>query len=416
MAGTSSSAVARRPHLQALRVILSRLDVRLPRAMSLLFSVLKYALGLLLLVNIRAIPLSWHFRVFAPVFKLRYQWYLLVLKTLFKSPEEKLQAKEEWLEKLMPVGKSPFELEVRHQAWAGPEDCDYNMHLSNSCYPKILDQARLKAALATCPTFFRAGGWMPLGATHHQFIREVPIFANFEVRLSIGSWDKKWLYIVARFVSHPKNKSKKPQAMPSAAQVRATLQSTGKSDSESELHENVPMLHTPAEPLEAESSPSATPGSVTPNPAANAAYSSSPAPTARAPAATPEPDGATLHCIAVSAICFKIGRITVPPALALAAEGFSHAPPSSSTKEVEIGSYSLANPPPHWTTVRALRPHPLKLRDFRKFLSGGWREVSESERWWEQALGAEVERTRAERLPSFEGIRKGLEDAREYRT
>jgi hypothetical protein len=72
------------------------------------------------------------------------------------------------------------------------------MHLSNSCYPKTLDQARLKAALAMSPTFFRAGGWMALGATHHQFIREVPMFANFEVRLTIGSWDQKWVRAPSR--------------------------------------------------------------------------------------------------------------------------------------------------------------------------------------------------------------------------
>jgi hypothetical protein len=217
------------------------------------------------------------------------------------------------------------------------------------------------------------------------------------------------IYIVARFVSHPKGKSSRATSKPSAALEPKP------SDSDAELHEKVPMLHTPATPLEP--SPSTTPGSATPNPPANAAYAaSSPAPDQlRALARVPEPDGATLHCVAVSAVCCKVGRITVPPALALAAEGFTHAPVAAGAGASAPAAYSHANPPPHWDAVRAMRPHPLKLKEFRKFLAGGWREVPESERWWERALGEEVERTRLERLPSFEGIRKGLEDVREYR-
>jgi hypothetical protein len=30
-------------------------------------------------------------------------------------------------------------------------------------------------------------------ATNHNFIREIPMFARFEVRMSIGAWDEKWV-------------------------------------------------------------------------------------------------------------------------------------------------------------------------------------------------------------------------------
>lgn len=34
----------------------------------------------------------------------------------------------------------------------------------------------------------------------------------------------------------------------------------------------------------------------------------------------------------------------------------------------------------------------------KKFYSGGWRDVPEGERWWEEAFNGEVERRRAEGL------------------
>ncbi|KIJ89474.1 hypothetical protein K443DRAFT_16074 [Laccaria amethystina LaAM-08-1] len=61
--------------------------------------------------------------------------------------------------------------------------------------------------------------------------------------------------------------------------------------------------------------------------------------------ASEEPDGATVHTIALSQMCFKVGCITVPPAIVLASNGFSV--PS----EEGLIPYSLSNPPPHWDKV-----------------------------------------------------------------
>ncbi len=36
---------------------------------------------------------------------------------------------------------------------------------------------------------------MPLAATHYDFIRELPMFAPYEVRLTIHSWDHKWVCV-----------------------------------------------------------------------------------------------------------------------------------------------------------------------------------------------------------------------------
>ena len=76
--------------------------------------------------------------------------------------KERLARKFDYYQSLCPIGKDPIAFELVEKRWAGPDDCDFNAHLSNSSYPKMLDEARLRAALKICPTFFRAGGWIPL--------------------------------------------------------------------------------------------------------------------------------------------------------------------------------------------------------------------------------------------------------------
>ncbi len=75
------------------------------------------------------------------------------------------------------------------------DESDFLGHLSNSSYAKICDMVRFKAALQFFPLFFGVGGWMPLAATHYDFIRELPMFAPYEVRLTIHSWDHKWVCV-----------------------------------------------------------------------------------------------------------------------------------------------------------------------------------------------------------------------------
>jgi hypothetical protein len=121
-----------------------------------------------------------------------------------------------------------------------------------------------------------------------------------------------------------------------------------------------------------------------------------------AKALPPEPDGATLHCIAVSVICFKVNRITVPPALVLATSGFV------------AGDAPKPPQAPYWDTVQKLT-HGDARKPYLDFLKGGWRNVPVEGRWWDKALeGAEV--LRKERLEVFCHLRSGLEYAREATT
>lgn len=41
---------------------------------------------------------------------------------------------------------------------------------------------------------------MPLAATHYYFIREIPTFASFEVRMSVQAWDQKWVCVNFVFI------------------------------------------------------------------------------------------------------------------------------------------------------------------------------------------------------------------------
>lgn len=54
------------------------------------------------------------------------------------------------------------------------------------------------------------------------------------------------------------------------------------------------------------------------------------------------------------------------------------------------------------------------LRVLRDFYTSAWREVPEGERWWESALGAEVEKRRLRALPCMQALRKGVEEARSF--
>lgn len=128
-----------------------------------------------------------------------------------------------------------------------------------------------------------------------------------------------------------------------------------------------------------------------------------------------EQQGATLNCIAISRMCFKFGRITCPPSLVIACEGFSNPLPKAEL-QFQV-PYSHVNPPPHY------KKHVLPLRDpnldngslkrINKFLKGGWREVPEDQRWWEQAMGGAIEERRKANMELIDGLRSGMDGLRE---
>ena len=114
-----------------------------------------------------------------------------------------------------------------------------------------------------------------------------------------------------------------------------------------------------------------------------------------AAAVAPEPDGAMVHCVSVNVLVFKHGRITVPPALALAGEG-------------------LGATPAQGTEARA-RALALGLNGMRNLYLGGWRAVPEGdERWWDVAMKG-LESRVENRVGKVKGVREGLEGALQVR-
>ena len=114
------------------------------------------------------------------------------------------------------------------------------------------------------------------------------------------------------------------------------------------------------------------------------------------PIVAPEPDGATVHCVSVNVMVFKLGRITVPPGLVLAGEGFGATP----------GQGVAAR-------RRALALGPDGMGELYR---GAWRTVPEGDggRWWDEAMRGLEERIER-RVRKVMGVREGLEGALEVK-
>lgn len=116
-----------------------------------------------------------------------------------------------------------------------------------------------------------------------------------------------------------------------------------------------------------------------------------------------EHDGATVHCVSINQFVFKQGRITIPPALALACDGYSNLSPNNQP-------YTLAEPPPYWPHVRKIvKTGGVKaIRDYMK----SWKTIPEEERWWDTAFTGAIENQRAANLKLIQGVSNGMHGAR----
>ncbi|KAG9119116.1 hypothetical protein FRC07_006026 [Ceratobasidium sp. 392] len=262
---------------------------------------------LIFLLNLRSWPGGWHVRVFASIIRLRFN-------KLLHGPKNKHQS---WTN-ASPVGRTLLpSADGKDQA---PDDCDWNGHMSNSSYAKNLDPVRMRVIAEWFPALFADGGWIGLAGAHYHVIREIPVGASYEIRLTVGGWDKKWAYLVAKFVTYPTGtKSHKPSS------------------------------------------------------------NTVPAPGLR----THDDDGALIHCVAVSTLCARHGRVTIPPNVAFAMCGFSFSKPGSDENWKKA------------TTLRAEGPEAVQ-----QFLRGGW---NTGEAWWEPSEEVESERKRRVELLSLLG-------------
>ncbi|KAH8101071.1 hypothetical protein BXZ70DRAFT_1007472 [Cristinia sonorae] len=206
----------------------------------------------LLVVNAGSLPLVWHVRVLRHMIK----WHVLRLL----SPNKHL-----YMQHTSPIAQNPFASEITHNYWAGPDDCDFLGHLSNSSYAKNLDIVRMKVCVTNLHPFMLEGGFMPLAGADYAYLFEIPMFTSYEVRAKVAAWDEKWIYLYSEFITRPKVSKPRGQSQCS---------------------------------LSAETGiPGKKPRGV-------------------------RADGTKLHCVAISRYVFKLGRITVPPRIALSICGF----------------------------------------------------------------------------------------------
>ncbi|KAG6377990.1 hypothetical protein JVT61DRAFT_14787 [Boletus reticuloceps] len=390
-------AIPARPGRQNLAELYRRLEILLDRSpRPRLLSILKYAAYIVVFANAGSLPFVWHreslafflCREAAPEHVEDLQSWMLQCRFIFASKEERTRAYFAWAENLSPVGANPFEIETVYRRWATIDDIDgFGMHLSNSSYARAFDAGRGKALIQWFPAWVHSGGVMLLGATHYHFLREIAPLSRYEVRVTIGAWDHKWIYVIARYVTRPSSRQatshSSQSSTPSTPTDTLTPTQGGYVDVE---HAVAAIIHSDT----------------------NGTGSTRQIPIV-------EPDGAILHCVAVAQNCFKQGRITVPPAIVLASEGFTKpygdaGNIDSVTTDAGMRSYSHAKPPPNWIKSQSIRVPPQgSMADFRAFLQGKWRDVPAGERWWEDALGGSIETKRQANLEILHSLKVGLE-------
>ncbi|KAL7415350.1 hypothetical protein BDY24DRAFT_382617 [Mrakia frigida] len=248
---------------------------------------LKGALLAAVLINFRSLPTYWHWKVWYPALAAHF---LARVRGLVPH-----------LRQLPSRGADPFAVVSRKPYRAFPDDCDWNGHLSNSSYAKNLDASRMKACIDLFTPMFSAGGWMALGGADYSFVKEIPALAAYEVEITIAGFGDKWMELQGTFITRPKSKTSKA--------------------SSTSLPELSPNLLSDASPSHS--------GTATPI----------------TPRVAPRADGAIVHCISVSTYCFKLGRLTIPPAVALSFCGYGKDSNWARTEELFLSKDGKSSSP-----------------------------------------------------------------------
>ena len=100
--------------------------------------------------------------------------------------------------KVRTLATTRIETQFRVMPW----ECDLNIHLTNSAYPKWLDLARTQyfAQIGAAGLFIQQGWRSVLASQSITFIREIPPFKKITVTSELLHWDKKYAYIEHQFL------------------------------------------------------------------------------------------------------------------------------------------------------------------------------------------------------------------------
>ncbi|RXK37866.1 hypothetical protein M231_04864 [Tremella mesenterica] len=310
-------------------------------------------LGFILIIalNVQSFPFAWHVRLWKHAVWTYWQVWTKGRKGFLDEYRRKVE-------------KMPNLRDVRatQSRMVFVDDCDYNFHLSNSCYAKNGDAVRMQYCIDSFGPVFTPGVYIAMGASHYIFFKEIPFLSNYTMEASVVGWGEKWMYVLTEFIIHPK-KSKKSRtigAPPANADTKA----------------EVPALAVPNLASSSGTSSEGPSGTNTPQngPAGAVKKAFYDAPPVRA-------DGGVVCCITMHEYCFKIGRVTVPPRIAMY---FAQRSPSPQAKD-------------------HARDLLLKSKDRGvKWLRGGWKEEPNADELGKDVGGewAEVGRENMERVLS----------------
>ncbi|KAK4683865.1 hypothetical protein P7C73_g6351, partial [Tremellales sp. Uapishka_1] len=319
----------------------------IPKSLKLIFL-------LLVIVQAPSLPFLWHLRVWRYPLRAYFDVYT----------KGKKRYLDDFLAQNDTNGGIGAKTIVKRLAWF--DDCDYNLHLSNSCYAKSLDAARMSWAIQVLAPVFTPGPHMALGASHYVFFKEIPIGSEYTMETRAGGWGDKWFYLVTEFVIYPKKSSRSKGSKPSTTPAGPSIA--------------IPLL----EESSGSSSPSAS-GINTPSTAEQVKKGAS------LRARQPRTDGGVVCCLAVSEYCFKMGRVTIPPRIA-----FYVGLQSPSSEGIAHG--------------RSL----IQSKDFgRGFLRGEWKKDDETRHYGEDIGLKDVGTFKVDAMGGEEWIesgRRGMED------
>ena len=244
-----------------------------------------------------------------------------------------------------------------------------------------------------------------------------PFYTQMYMVGKFVSRDKKGRKSKAKAKSKALDTSQTPEIAPSSQQQpedSLVLVDNALLNSTASINTNAPTasLHTAASPSSLPT-PSSTPGTSTPNPTTSSSGTSSSGSIPPALASLwPEAEGEVLHCVTVSQLCYKLGRITVPPAVVLAGAGLGaqfvrkDSEPATGTS---IPTNDDERAKAFWSVLRDMRKveRGTKWTKMQETMRGGWREAGDApgERWWEEAM-ASYEEERKKRVALVEGLGK----------
>lgn len=183
----------------------------------------------------------------------------------------------------------------------------------------------LSQSLSPSNPFQFDGGWLALGGSSYHFHKELPALSKYEIHMSVSSWDQKWLYLTAKFVS-VSNKPKRHRRKLSQTRSAQNLMMLAK--------EVVTPAHDVEKMKKLEKEKDEKLGKIE-------AETENEEDAGREEVEKNSIEGRTLYCTAISRYCFKSGRKTIPPWLVICSSGYGQRP---STRE-------------NWDKVSCIRAH-----------------------------------------------------------